>query len=92
MFCCPCLPLSLKIINNDKSGSTRQRITVHAVTQSHPSPVLSLVESVPQGAHITHIKVDNSDKRAHNEPSSSKVLQDVHIVRTQELYFLLDFF
>ncbi|XP_044480711.1 AMSH-like ubiquitin thioesterase 2 isoform X2 [Mangifera indica] len=70
---------SLKIINNDKSGSTRQRITVHAVTQSHPSPVLSLVESVPQGAHITHIKVDNSDKRAHNEPSSSKVLQDVHI-------------
>ncbi|KAJ0038784.1 hypothetical protein Pint_22972 [Pistacia integerrima] len=86
---------SVKIMNDDKSGSPRLRVTVHAVTQSSPSAVLSFIESVPQGAHITHITVDDSDKRSHSEPSgpsSSNVLRDVHIVRTQELYFFLDFF
>ncbi|XP_031260740.1 AMSH-like ubiquitin thioesterase 2 isoform X3 [Pistacia vera] len=73
---------SLKIMNDDKSGSPRLRVTVHAVTQSSPSAVLSFIESVPQGACITHITVDDSDKRSHSEPSgpsSSNVLRDVHI-------------
>lgn len=58
-------------------------VRVHNVTQSSPCPVLSCVESAPQGSHISRINdVGDQDKEPCNEP---KDLQDVHIsVRLME--------
>lgn len=76
-------PMSLQTI------SKWRRLSGHAVTQSSPSPVLSFTENAPQGAHVTHISVSDSDKRSYDDSSASRVLQDVHIVRTQKLHFLV---
>lgn len=66
-------------------------ITVHTVTQSSPSPVISCVENVPQGARVSHITVTDSEhghSTSSNESTTSKVLQDVHIVRKTTHIFL----
>lgn len=66
-------------------------ITVHTVTQSSPSPVISCVENVPQGARVSHITVTDSEhghSTSSNESTTSKVLQDVHIVRRTTHIFL----
>ncbi|KAL5826734.1 hypothetical protein ACOSQ3_018571 [Xanthoceras sorbifolium] len=65
-------------ISKRKTISKGQRVIGHTVTQ-YPSPVDSYMVSVPQNAHVTHITVAESDKQLYNEPSTSKVLQDVHI-------------
>jgi hypothetical protein len=71
-----------------KTASKCQRIIVHTVTLSSPSPVISCVESLPQGAHVSHIPVGDSehgDSKSNTESTTSQVLRDVHIVRTHEL-------
>jgi hypothetical protein len=79
-----------------KTASKCQRIIVHTVTLSSPSPVISCVESLPQGAHVSHIPVGDSehgDSKSNTESTTSQVLRDVHIVRTHELrHFFLNFF
>ena len=67
-------------------------ITVHTVTQSSPSPVISCVEDVPQGARVSHITVTDSEhghSTSSNESTTSTVLQDVHIVRTAHIFLFL---
>ncbi|KAK2636486.1 hypothetical protein Ddye_031278 [Dipteronia dyeriana] len=55
-----------------------QCVIGHTVTQ-YPSPSNSYIVSAPQNAHVTRITVAESDKQAYSEPSTSTVLQDVHI-------------
>ncbi|XP_062159160.1 AMSH-like ubiquitin thioesterase 2 isoform X2 [Alnus glutinosa] len=65
-----------------KTASKCQRIIVHTVTLSSPSPVISCVESLPQGAHVSHIPVGDSehgDSKSNTESTTSQVLRDVHI-------------
>ncbi|XP_058087088.1 AMSH-like ubiquitin thioesterase 1 isoform X2 [Magnolia sinica] len=53
-------------------------ISVHVVTQSSPSPILSCLQEAPQAAHVSHITV--SDSRNVNLRSSSyDITHDVHI-------------
>lgn len=66
-------------------------VTVHTVTQFSPSPIISFVQDVPQGDNISHLEVanpENGHSKSRGEASSSKSLQDVHIVRTLELVYL----
>lgn len=57
------------------------------VTQFSPSPVLSCIESYPQKECTSHISLADSDKKL-SSSSTSKVLQDVHIVRAEKLQIL----
>lgn len=74
-----------------------RHITVHTVTLSSPSTIISCVEKVPQGETSSHITVADSEHghlKSYDESSTSQVLRDVHIVRTLELnalYFLFFF-
>jgi hypothetical protein len=91
------------MINDEKAGmafiystinaaSKCPQITVHTVCQSSPSPISSFEERVPQGAHVSHITVSDSEhghSKSSNESTTSKVSQDVHIVRTHELRIFL---
>lgn len=82
-----CSPLELHCATI-KTASTCQRIIVHTVTLSSPSPIISCVESLPQGAHVSHIPVADSEhghSKSSTESTTSQVLRDVHIVRTHEL-------
>jgi len=66
-------------------------ITVHTVTQSSPSPVISCIENVPQGARVSHITATDSEhghSTSSNESNTSKVLQDVHISTRLMEHFL----
>lgn len=77
-----------------KTASKCQRIIAHTVTLSSPSPVLSCVESLPQGAHVSHIPVADSEhgqSKSYTEASTSQVLRDVHIVSTHELHHFFCF-
>ncbi|OAY34538.1 AMSH-like ubiquitin thioesterase 2 isoform X2 [Manihot esculenta] len=56
-----------------------QHISVHTVTQSSPSPILSCVEKPLKHAHVLPIPVANSDTSSYNQPAASNVLQDIHI-------------
>ncbi|KAF5746602.1 AMSH-like ubiquitin thioesterase 2 [Tripterygium wilfordii] len=56
-----------------------QHVSVHSVTLSSPSPVLSCVQKEARNSHISHISVADSDTQSCNEPTALKVLQDVHI-------------
>lgn len=81
------------MINDEKAGmafiystinasSKCPQITVHTVCQSSPSPISSFEERVPQGAHVSHITVSDSEhghSKSSNESTTSKVSQDVHI-------------
>lgn len=92
--CSPCENLSPMSLHTISEWPCAGRVTAHAVTLSSPSPVLFLTAKAPQGALVTHVSVADSDKQSNTEPSVSNVLQDVHIVRTQELLSLrfLSFF
>ncbi|KAE8023459.1 hypothetical protein FH972_009150 [Carpinus fangiana] len=73
-----CSPLELHCATV-KTASTCQRIIVHAVTLSSPSPIISCVESLPQGAHVSHIPVADSEhghSKSSTESTTSQVLQD----------------
>ncbi|XP_050204453.1 AMSH-like ubiquitin thioesterase 2 isoform X2 [Mercurialis annua] len=54
----------------------RQHMSVHRVTQSSPSPILSCVEKPPKHAHV---RFPNSDSSSDQSASSSNILQDIHI-------------
>ncbi|XP_065876167.1 AMSH-like ubiquitin thioesterase 2 isoform X2 [Euphorbia lathyris] len=56
-----------------------QSLTVQAVTQSSPSTILSFVEKAPKPAHVSLIPVTNSGANLSNQPSTSKILQNIHI-------------
>ncbi|KAF2286645.1 hypothetical protein GH714_023274 [Hevea brasiliensis] len=56
-----------------------QHISVHTVTQSSPSPVLSCVEKPPKHAHVSLIPVANSDTNSCCQPAASNTLQDIHV-------------
>ncbi|KAK4598077.1 hypothetical protein RGQ29_015541 [Quercus rubra] len=76
-----CSPFKFHYPTNN-TASKCCHITVHTVTQSSPSPVISCVEDVPQGARVSHITVTDSEhghSTSSNESTTSKVLQDVHI-------------
>lgn len=65
-----------------KTTSEWQKITVHTVTQFSPSPLISCTERVPQGASVSQITVVNSEhgeSQSSNQPTSSRVLRDIHI-------------
>lgn len=65
-----------------------QHITVHTVTLSSPSTIISCVEKVPQGETSSNITVADSEHghpKSYDESTTSTVLRDVHIVRTLEL-------
>nr|XP_011463361.1 PREDICTED: AMSH-like ubiquitin thioesterase 2 isoform X6 [Fragaria vesca subsp. vesca] len=59
--------------------SELQNITVHAVTQCTPSPLISCTASMPQGATVSQITAANSEQLCDQSSSSSRVLRDVHI-------------
>ncbi|WCJ38441.1 AMSH-like ubiquitin thioesterase 2 [Euphorbia peplus] len=61
------------------TGSKCASLTIQAVTQSSPSPILSFVEKAPKHSHISLIPVSNSDANSSNQPSTSKNLQNIHI-------------
>ncbi|KAB5537550.1 hypothetical protein DKX38_015083 [Salix brachista] len=61
------------------TDSKCQHITVHTATQTSPCRILSCVEKAPKCAHVSLIPVADSDQRSCNQPSGSRVLQDVHI-------------
>ncbi|KAF7829358.1 AMSH-like ubiquitin thioesterase 2 isoform X2 [Senna tora] len=57
-------------------------VSIHKVTQSSPSPVLSFVERVPQETQTSHITAVDSEHgylKSENESTSSKTIRDVHI-------------
>ncbi|KAF9673457.1 hypothetical protein SADUNF_Sadunf10G0026400 [Salix dunnii] len=70
------------------TDSKCQHITVHTVTQTSPCPILSFVEKAPKCAHVSLIPVADSDQRSCNQPSGSRVLQDVHISAQLMEHFL----
>ena len=75
-----------------RTANESQHIKVHAVTHSFPSPIISFVESVPKDYHISHIEIANPKDRNSNSSkvaSPSKILRDVHIVRTLSFYITL---
>ncbi|XP_035540189.1 AMSH-like ubiquitin thioesterase 2 isoform X2 [Juglans regia] len=59
-----------------------RHITVHTVTLSSPSTIISCVEKVPQGETSSHITVADSEhghSKLYDESMTSKILRDVHI-------------
>ncbi|KAG6654534.1 hypothetical protein CIPAW_05G151500 [Carya illinoinensis] len=59
-----------------------QHITVHTVTLSSPSTIISCVEKVPQGETSSNITVADSEHghpKSYDESTTSTVLRDVHI-------------
>ncbi|XP_020539046.1 AMSH-like ubiquitin thioesterase 2 [Jatropha curcas] len=62
-----------------KTDNKCQNVSVHTVTQSSPSPILSCVEKAPKHAHISLIPVANSDTNTSNQTTSSNILQDIHV-------------
>lgn len=69
---------------SSNAASKSLNLTVHTVTQSSPSPVLSCVENAPQDSHVSRIiTVDSnngcSESNSESLLSKTKTLQDVHI-------------
>ncbi|XP_015578603.1 AMSH-like ubiquitin thioesterase 2 isoform X2 [Ricinus communis] len=76
----PCLDtLEFSCQNLTQKEGKCPQITVHTVTQSSPSPILSCVEKAPKHAHISPIPAAGSNTNPCNQPSSSNILQDIHI-------------
>ncbi|KAL5552885.1 hypothetical protein UlMin_040286 [Ulmus minor] len=75
--------LNFKFCGNlSETGHECQHIKVQRVTYSFPSPIISCTESVPQGAHISHLEVANQEDGSSNPSegaSPSNVLRDVHV-------------
>lgn len=72
-----------------QTASKCHHVAVHMVTQSFPSPIISCVESLPQGAHLSQIIAadsENEHSKSYDVPTTSKFLRDIHIVRTNELH------